>query len=913
MKKLFTLTMLALLGFATSADAQNYRKWDFTNWSAQTVADLNEEAKKGQLDGSWSDIEKKDAGATTPGGGVCFWSYGDNVSEDGYLMANGKVIAETEGLVFNTGYTTRRSLALAVDYPSTSLGEYAGPQYLWLGGGNAKSAGARIACFTIPNVRIGQKMKFTVESHKPAEARGVSLFVGDCTNDANQIGESFKPTTLQTYTWEEGWTLPEGATDNGDGTVNVVVYNTNGCHIYSIEVGEDDEKSTVAYLYEGSTDNEKAYNAIAGNDKYFVEPILAINAFTLEELQSFDAIVISSTIENTEALASLKAIRPFIPTLNLNASVYQVWGVGKVVNSEQPFALVTQPNHALFRGLEESGSLIVDPDNEDVKVLHVTDADNYSALYLANEFADDAVLATVYGNDEQVAIHGHSLSRNAYIYLPLDQVALSNGADPTLLANAITVVANTKAKVAQAPAPSISQEFKNRMTIVTLKSTAPMAEIFYTIDGSEPTEASTLYTEPFEVSSEGVTVKAVARGEGFLLSDGAEQAIEIKTQAAAPTVNVDGNIVTITTDVPDATIYYNYSGSNEIKKSSPYTEPVTVKRSCTISAFVAAEGMLNSEVTSAEVTVEGSKVRTNILAHMDANKEEYFEKGDQNKSSTSYYFSWRKDKAAYSYYNEEAGYTEETVTDPDSGDETTVRTYNEMNPEEEVDFENGWIIRSRGQLVIWEGLAAGTDIGDTSNRNPATVEDINPDFPVTSNFINLADKNTMPSDATFPYNAYIVSKDTFKGPFDIVANIGNGNGSDNTSFYIVLQTSKDGNKWESEWQTAGDTVVIQNGYRLYHNFTRSYNGTDEVYVRAYLAGGNSKAQFYDIYIANNPDEEAGPSIKGDVNGDNVVDVADISAIISVMAGTANYDFADVNGDGSVDVADISNVISIMAQ
>ena len=54
------------------------------------------------------------------------------------------------------------------------------------------------------------------------------------------------------------------------------------------------------------------------------------------------------------------------------------------------------------------------------------------------------------------------------------------------------------------------------------------------------------------------------------------------------------------------------------------------------------------------------------------------------------------------------------------------------------------------------------------------------------------------------------------------------------------------------------------------------------------------------------------SVKGDVNGDGVIDVADISAIISVMAGTANYDNADVNGDKVVDVADISNVIDIMA-
>jgi hypothetical protein len=55
------------------------------------------------------------------------------------------------------------------------------------------------------------------------------------------------------------------------------------------------------------------------------------------------------------------------------------------------------------------------------------------------------------------------------------------------------------------------------------------------------------------------------------------------------------------------------------------------------------------------------------------------------------------------------------------------------------------------------------------------------------------------------------------------------------------------------------------------------------------------------------------TIIGDVNGDGSVDVADISAIISQMAGTATYPAADVNNDGSVDVADISKVISIMAE
>ena len=59
-------------------------------------------------------------------------------------------------------------------------------------------------------------------------------------------------------------------------------------------------------------------------------------------------------------------------------------------------------------------------------------------------------------------------------------------------------------------------------------------------------------------------------------------------------------------------------------------------------------------------------------------------------------------------------------------------------------------------------------------------------------------------------------------------------------------------------------------------------------------------------------------LKGDVNGDGAVNVADIAAVIDVMAGTplpsgeAGGGSADVNGDGKVDVADIATIISIMA-
>ena len=305
MKKFFTLAII--LTIALTAGAQGYRKWTFTNWSATTVNNLAVEAQNGVTGGAWSDTEK--ANGDNPQIGKCYWAYNENlVNADGALLANGAPIAETEGLVFNSAYVSRRSLAIAVDYPSTSLGDYAGPQYLWLGGGNAKSASARIWCFVIPKVRVGQKITFEVESHKPSDARGVALFVNDCTNDELRIGDEFRPTAKETHTWEEGWTLPEGATVNDDGTVDIYVYNTNGCHIYSIEVGDNTQKARVGYLYEGDLAAELAVPILNQSERYTLETMAVGGALTMEQLTAYDAIVVSSTVANAEAISSLKTI-----------------------------------------------------------------------------------------------------------------------------------------------------------------------------------------------------------------------------------------------------------------------------------------------------------------------------------------------------------------------------------------------------------------------------------------------------------------------------------------------------------------------------------------------------------------------------------------------------------------------------
>ncbi len=53
------------------------------------------------------------------------------------------------------------------------------------------------------------------------------------------------------------------------------------------------------------------------------------------------------------------------------------------------------------------------------------------------------------------------------------------------------------------------------------------------------------------------------------------------------------------------------------------------------------------------------------------------------------------------------------------------------------------------------------------------------------------------------------------------------------------------------------------------------------------------------------------NILGDVNGDGVVNIADVAAVLNIMSGKSTGN-GDVNGDGVVNIADMVAVLNIMA-
>ncbi|MGM9707251.1 MAG: hypothetical protein ACI3YM_06520 [Prevotella sp.] len=214
-----------------TANAEN-RRWDFTKWSEATINNLATEAAqygKGDQTGVtypsttlWRSYEK--ANGKVEQNGNCYWYGTANI---GTATANGVEIEELKGLVFNP--FNAGSLAIAIDYPSTSLGKYDGGSYLWLGGSSN--------VMTIPQMKAGAVITMYVESHKPSEGRGIGMKINGTAVSPKEGTE--KPTTITKCVWE----IPATETT----TVDAVFTNNSGCHIYSIEVDESNCAETVSY------------------------------------------------------------------------------------------------------------------------------------------------------------------------------------------------------------------------------------------------------------------------------------------------------------------------------------------------------------------------------------------------------------------------------------------------------------------------------------------------------------------------------------------------------------------------------------------------------------------------------------------------------------------------------------------
>lgn len=109
-------------------------------------------------------------------------------------------------------------------------------------------------------------------------------------------------------------------------------------------------------------------------------------------------------------------------------------------------------------------------------------------------------------------------------------------------------------------------------------------DIYYTMDGSDPKENGTLYTDPIRLNENNKTyqVKAVCKNPDGIYSEVVEQTYTIRIPAPNdPIVTPDGGNfteqTTVTISVPQGcSAYYTWDGSTPDASSSRYTHPLYI-------------------------------------------------------------------------------------------------------------------------------------------------------------------------------------------------------------------------------------------------------------------------------------------------------------------------------------------------
>ena len=103
------------------------------------------------------------------------------------------------------------------------------------------------------------------------------------------------------------------------------------------------------------------------------------------------------------------------------------------------------------------------------------------------------------------------------------------------------------------------------------------------------------------------------------------------------------------------------------------------------------------------------------------------------------------------------------------------------------------------------------------------------------------------------------------------------------------------------------TNAVTSSYYMFNNCTNLVGGMGTTYdanykdkTYAHIDGGPSNPGYFTAAFT-----------PGDVNGDNQVNIADVTALVDLLLSGGSAAGADVNGDGQVNIADVTALVDIL--
>lgn len=147
--------------------------------------------------------------------------------------------------------------------------------------------------------------------------------------------------------------------------------------------------------------------------------------------------------------------------------------------------------------------------------------------------------------------------------------------------------------------------------VIAIRCTTEGAKIYYTTDGSTPTNSSTQYTTSFKIT-ESATIKAIAYKDDLGYSDIAEEHYEIIHETVAnPTFSISGGTfdepiknLTLSCATEGATIHFTLNGSEPTESSPVYSQPLSFSETVTVKARAFKNEYEPSDIVEQTYTIE---------------------------------------------------------------------------------------------------------------------------------------------------------------------------------------------------------------------------------------------------------------------------------------------------------------------
>ena len=875
------------LGFGSTATAKT---WDFRTLSAETWANLAADATLWVSDG-------ENPNPTSP-------SYENKVAwsdaEAGQpIKANGQVIKELDGLLIMSK-PAAAGMRLGTQCngdngKGTDLaGKTEGVESNWC----RFRLGKPNYVLRVPDCQPGATITIIWQSAKPAVyASGTADTHNRYPKPSGCTLTERKPEQPEGTDFDTCWpsyTLYTTTyTVNEDNTDGYVEFESqgNGIDFYQISVGAVDvteENIKLAFISPLGLDDDLSFYVEDGFETSVPETV------SLEALQEYEAVLVSNQVTADSEWANvLRQAVARVPMVNLSAELIKAWGLGTVADSETSAITVAEANlnSSLFTDLEidEAGNLELLADG----VLPVVTPGDY--------LKDDAVLATV---GEAAYILQHNASRNSHLLIPLQADAMFGEAIQTLLPNACKLVKRSKAAVVAASKPGISFVQGNLVSTVTING---VGTVRYTLDGTEPTAESTIYTAPFDVT-EACTVKAKSFDvDGYDPSDVASSDITIAAKAAEPVITYVQNddkttSISFSTNDEGVTIYYNFTGAlTDLDRAAKYDgEPVVITEPATVYAIATGKDFVNSEIASEKIAIKGidaSNIRLDVLTHFQGGTVPWLPetKPENATSDSKTYYPWGKSGKQWSategsteierYETKTQKVTEKNPDGTDKTDdegnviyvmvpavdengdpiyeedgvtqkmtekteevEVPVYKFNEENLKVESALADGtdkdWEVFSYGQLVVFENEKNQKALAGVANGTIGYYYDTAQDE-IGSMATNggLSMKNKSTDGKAC---AGLQTNVAFDAPFDVVTMLRKNNTGKYAHFDVLISTDK--KNWENiaTLETAySDRPVVKRRV--------SVDKEGKYYVRV-MNKDNDGGIISDIYLLNNGEE-----------------------------------------------------------